>query len=229
MDLYMTEKDTGTKYALSLLPDEVKTKASANVISYNFINVGEVKMPNGQKLRQFTWSGVFPGKSRYNLPFVKKQHWKAPKEMVNVLENWRKKGTRIVLMLTETSLNCEVFLSAFDHTWTGGAGDAEYSVTFIEAKDVKVYTITEAKTTQSANSSNNIDSGSRPASKTTDTSTNSEQTKTYTVKKGDCLWNIAQKLLGRGSRWQEIYNLNKSVIGSNPNLIYAGQVYVIPY
>lgn len=229
MDLYMTEKDTGTKYALSLLPDKVRAKASANVISYNFINVGEVKMPNGQKLRQFTWSGVFPGKSHYNLPFIKKQHWKAPKEMVNVMENWRKKGTRIVIMLTETSLNCEVFLSSFDYTWTGGGGDVEYSVTFIEAKDVKVYTITEANTTQSANSSNNIDSGSRPASKTTDTSTNSEQTKIYTVKKGDCLWSIAQKLLGKGSRWTEIYDLNKKVIGSDPNLIYPGQVLVIPY
>lgn len=223
----MTEKDTGTKYALSLLPDEVKTQASANVISYNFISVGEVKMPNGQKLRKFSWKGVLPGKSMSNLPFVKKQHWKAPKEMISVFENWRKKGTRIVLMLTETSLNCNVFLSAFDHTWVGGSGNAEYSLTFLEAKDVVVKTVTEANQSQSAKSSNNIDSGSR-ASKKTDTSTNSEQTKTYTVKKGDCLWSIAQKLLGKGSRWTEIYNLNKKVIGSNPNLIYAGQVYIIP-
>ena len=40
MDLYMTEKDTGTKIALSLLPDSVKTKANSNFISYNFISVG---------------------------------------------------------------------------------------------------------------------------------------------------------------------------------------------
>ena len=91
-------------------------------------------------------------------------------------------------------------------------------------------TVTVANQTQSAKSSNNIASGSRPASKTTssNTSTKSEQTKTYTVKKGDCLWNIAKKMLGSGSRWTEIYNLNKAVIGSNPNLIYAGQVYVLP-
>lgn len=37
---------------------------------------------------------------------------------------------------------------------------------------------------------------------------------TYTVKKGDCLWNIAKKELGSGSRWKEIYNLNKSTIES---------------
>ena len=50
---------------------------------------------------------------------------------------------------------------------------------------------------------------------------------TYTVKAGDCLWNIAKKYLGDGSRYKEIYNLNKDKI-TNPNLIYPGQVLVMP-
>lgn len=50
---------------------------------------------------------------------------------------------------------------------------------------------------------------------------------TYTVKSGDCLWNIAKKLLGDGSRYMEIYDLNKDKI-QNPNLIYAGQVLTLP-
>lgn len=52
--------------------------------------------------------------------------------------------------------------------------------------------------------------------------------KTYTVVRGDCLYRIAQKQLGNASRWKEIYSLNKGVIGSNPNLIYPGQVYTLP-
>lgn len=51
--------------------------------------------------------------------------------------------------------------------------------------------------------------------------------KTYTVVKGDCLWNIAKKQLGNGSRWQEIYNLNRDKV-SNPNRIYPGQVLTMP-
>ena len=45
---------------------------------------------------------------------------------------------------------------------------------------------------------------------------------TYTVVKGDCLWNIAAKYLGSGSRWTEIADLN-SISKSRP-IIYPGQV-----
>ncbi len=225
----MTEKETGERIALSLLPDAVKSKASTNVITYNFITVGEVKMPNGQKLREFSWAGTLPGAKAKNYPFVKKQHWKSPKSLIKIFESWRKKGTSIILMLTETPLYCEVFLSAFEHTFSGGTGDVQYSISFTERKPVKIYTILEAKQ-ETAKSDNNIDSSARPATQkpNTDTQTNSAQTKSYTVKSGDTLWDIAQKHLGAGSRWQEIYNLNKSVIGSDPAKIRAGQTFVLP-
>lgn len=44
----------------------------------------------------------------------------------------------------------------------------------------------------------------------------------YYVQKGDCLWRIAEKLLGDGRRWTEIYERNRALIGSNPSLIYEG-------
>ena len=51
--------------------------------------------------------------------------------------------------------------------------------------------------------------------------------KTYTVKSGDCLWNIAKKYYGNGAKYTQIFNANKDKI-SNPNLIYPGQVLTIP-
>lgn len=51
---------------------------------------------------------------------------------------------------------------------------------------------------------------------------------TYTVKSGDYLWKIAQQQLGDASRWKEIYDLNKGVIGSNPNLLYPGEKLRMP-
>lgn len=50
----------------------------------------------------------------------------------------------------------------------------------------------------------------------------------YTVVKGDCLWNIAKKFYGNGSKYTVIYDANRGAIGGNPNLIYPGQVLTIP-
>lgn len=50
---------------------------------------------------------------------------------------------------------------------------------------------------------------------------------TYTVVKGDCLWNIAKRFYGSGAQYTKIYNANKDII-KNPNLIYPGQVLTIP-
>lgn len=227
MDLYITEKDTGTRVALSLLPDNVAIKGDSNTISYNFISVGEVKFPSGQKLKRYSWKGVFPGESRQDLSFIKKQHWIAPKELIGIFETWKEKATKLTLLLTETTLNVDVYLLTFNYDFEGGNGDVFYSVSFIEAKDPIVYTTTEAKTKQSSVSSN-ISAGSRPKSKT-DTSTNSEQTRVHTVKQHENLWSIAEKKLGNGADYMKIYELNKDAIGSDPNVIPVGIDLVLPY
>lgn len=66
-----------------------------------------------------------------------------------------------------------------------------------------------------------------------------ETAKTYTVKKGDCLQNIAKKQLNNASLWKKIYTLNKSVIentakkhgkksSSNGYWIFAGTKLKLP-
>lgn len=51
--------------------------------------------------------------------------------------------------------------------------------------------------------------------------------RTYTVVKGDCLWAIAKRFLGKGSRESEIFALNRDKI-KNKNLIFPGQVFTLP-
>lgn len=60
------------------------------------------------------------------------------------------------------------------------------------------------------------------------TSPRPSQATSYTVVRGDCLWNIAKKFYGSGSKYALIYDANRSLIGGNPNLIYPGQVLTIP-
>ena len=48
--------------------------------------------------------------------------------------------------------------------------------------------------------------------------------KTYTVKSEDTLWDISKKLYNDSTRWEELYEKNKDIIGDNPHLIYPGQI-----
>ena len=50
---------------------------------------------------------------------------------------------------------------------------------------------------------------------------------TATVIHGDSLWRISRKIFGQGIRYTRIYEANASQI-RNPNLIYPGQVFVVP-
>lgn len=50
---------------------------------------------------------------------------------------------------------------------------------------------------------------------------------TVTVTRGDSLWRISRLRLGHGMRYTVIYEANSSQI-RNPNLIYSGQVLVLP-
>jgi hypothetical protein len=52
--------------------------------------------------------------------------------------------------------------------------------------------------------------------------------RTATVRPGDSLWKIAARAYGNPLRWREIYNANKSKIGSNPDRISVGMVLIIP-
>ncbi|MBO5030349.1 MAG: LysM peptidoglycan-binding domain-containing protein [Lachnospiraceae bacterium] len=44
----------------------------------------------------------------------------------------------------------------------------------------------------------------------------------YVVKKGDCLWSIAQEQMGDGIKWTILYQKNRTIIGENPDLILEG-------
>ena len=52
----------------------------------------------------------------------------------------------------------------------------------------------------------------------------SQTVKTYTVKTGDTLWDIAKNQLGKGSRYKEIVSLNDL----NSSIIYPGQILKLP-
>ena len=51
----------------------------------------------------------------------------------------------------------------------------------------------------------------------------------YIVQDGDCLWNIAEEKLGRGSDWTILYEENRDAIGHDPNLVRTGTELLITH
>lgn len=79
-----------------------------------------------------------------------------------------------------------------------------------------------------------VNAAAQPADAATDSATSAPEAlpvtggARYIVKPGDSLFRIAREQLGAGARWQEIYELNRTVIGDNARLIHPGQVFVLP-
>lgn len=216
MDIYLTNLKTKDRLQFPMLPTEISVKKGNQFASYTILQKGEVKIPSGTQLDSFSWSGILPGKKRRNDPYIRA--WQNPKVIYNWITNLKAKGGKPVkarLLITETPINCDIYLSNFQATPTGGYGDINYSITLIQAKQIKV-TKSAKKVQILKNTTKNEERPSAPA------------VQTYTVVKGDCLWKIAQKFYGSGSQYTKIYEANKGTIGGNPNLIYPGQVLTIP-
>ncbi|HTJ69200.1 MAG TPA: transglycosylase family protein [Actinospica sp.] len=80
----------------------------------------------------------------------------------------------------------------------------------------------DSSSSSSDNSSSSSDASTTSSTDTSSSSSSSSASGSYTVQSGDTLSQIAAK---EGiSDWHTLYNNNESTIGSNPNLIYPGQV-----
>ncbi len=216
VDIYLTNLTTNDRLRFPMLPTEISVKLANQFGSYTILDIGEVKIPSGTSLDTISWNGIFPGEKRKDAPYV--LEWQDPKAIYHWIDNLKAqhgKPVKARLLITETPINCDVYLSNFTGTPTGGYGDINYSLALIQAKDISIST----ETAQPEPLNNKAEAAERTAPK---------QAETYTVTSGDSLWKIAQQVYGKGSDYPRLFEANKGVIGSNPNLIYPGQVLTIP-
>lgn len=210
---------------LPIAPSKVEMKIKNQNKTINLINDGEVNILKDAGLTEISFSITIP---HVQYPFaVYSSGFKPASFFLNKFEKLKtsKKPFQFICSRTAPSgqllfdTNIKVSLEDYRITEDAKEGqDLEITITLKQYKEygTKLVSITvKQSTTPKATVQ-----PSRPAE-------TAPTLKTYTVKSGDCLWNIAKKYLGNGSRYTEIYNLNKNKI-KNPNLIYVGQVLTLP-
>ena len=203
---YNAEKE---KIQLPVLPESFEVNNGSNNESMNITGLGEIVIMQSRPALQFSWSCFFPATK---FPGLQVSKITKPLTLVQKINTWKASKKPVHLIVTACGVDVYATIEEFTYSEEGGdPGTYQYS---IKLKEYREITVRRVKV--------NIPKATATVKKETPRVNNSAQPKTYTVKSGDCLWNIAKKFYGNGAQYTKIYNANKGVIGGNPNLIYPG-------
>lgn len=206
MDIYLIDQN-GPELHIPVNPGELTFRRDKLYETINILNLGEVDFPTGEKLQEINFSSFFP--AHYD-SYCRYSNLPNPNEAMDLLDTWTKERTQVRLLITETSINQLVIISANMGIIKGGEpGDIYYDLSCREWKEIKVRTTKDAAVP-------GVAAANRPDLK--------RAPKTYTVVSGDTLCKIAKL---NSLDWKSIYDKNVAVIGSNPNLIKPGQKLVL--
>ena len=203
-------------FRFPVLPEKISVSYGSNNEKLRVCGVGEVTIIQDSdaavlKFESFFPSTYFSGCDYKNIP--------VPADAVKKILAMKESKKPVRFTLTGgmgVSMYCTI--EEFEPVEEGGdVGTISYT---IKLKEYKETTIRQIKVNASTKKAKISSTSSR-----TDSSSTAQ---TYTVVRGDCLWNIAKRFYGSGAKYTIIYNANKGVIGGNPNLIYPGQVLTIP-
>ena len=216
-EIWFKTKDKAVR--LPVVPSEFERVIDANYETNNIIGLGDIATFAGNGLAQLSLSSFFPN---HEYSFNAYSNVPKPYDIAHIFKEWKNKGTVVRVILTGTDINQEMYITNYSYGEKDGTGDVYYSMDLLEYRPITIPTITE-------NTSNNTQNTSRPTENNSSNANTSTQ-KTHKVKKGDCLWDIAQKYYGKGSLYPKIKKANKSKYKSlaKNNIIYVNWELVIP-
>lgn len=159
---------------------------------------GEVVILGKKGLKTLELSSFFPN---VDYPFAAYAKDRDPYEYVKKIESWMEKPIRVTI--TETNVNLRFVIQSFSYGEPDGTGDIEYTLSLKEYRKPGKNTGQGSSSTGQSAEEDGRKLLKRPAK---------NAPKTYVVKKGDNLWNLAKKFYGSGSKYKKLYQANKSVI-----------------
>lgn len=195
-----------TKLYFPVNPTQINYRSSSYYQEYSIINKGPAKIPVGDDIATIGWECFFPGEGLQDLPFVRSNTIKkgnsnakaaSPDTLHKKLEKWRESGAKLKLNITGTPFSFWVYIDTYEATKQDAHGSIYYNIEFSKVVNVNVEKVAKKKKKGKTTGKKRV---------------SSSKGKKYTVKKGDCLWNISKKFYKDPTKWKKIYNANKAVI-----------------
>ena len=215
---------------LPIAPSKLTIKIGNKNKTLNLINEGEINVLKKAGLTEIDFDATIPN---VEYPFATyKNGFQSAKTFLDALEKLKTDQKPFQFIVTRTFpngkaiFNTNMKVSLESYTIKEEAKQGFDETVTIKLKQFRDYGTKTCKITL-PEASKPVAVTPAPKRETTNSPAPVSQNKTYTVVRGDCLWNIAKKFYGNGSQYTKIYNANKDKI-KNPNLIYVGQVLTIP-
>ena len=228
-------KDGSDVLTFPITPEELTIKVGSNNKVVTLINEGDINILKSPALIEVEFEARFPMRKYPYSREVKdfQTYFDKFKELKEKKKSFRFIVARTTLKNKRSwDTNLLVALEELELKESADEGDdvivsftlKQYKPYGVKRLDISKYGVTKNKGGSSRSGSNSGGSGSAQS---------------YTVKSGDCLWNIAKKFYGNGALWTTIYNANKSAIesdakrhgkssSSNGHWIYPGLTLTIP-
>lgn len=205
-------------------PPKIKIKINNQNKTLNLINEGEINQLKKPGLTDVDFEFLLPN---IKYPFAKyKSGFVNAKYYLDELEELKAERKAVQFKVIRTLpngsvlFNTDIKVSVEDYDIVDDAKEGFDITTSIKLKQYKDHGTKTVKVTNGNTASTEI-------KRSTENSPEPKTNQSYTVVSGDCLWNLAKKYYGDGSKYTLIFEANKDKI-SNPNLIYPGQVLTIP-
>lgn len=215
------------KTLLPVAPQKLQLKIKGTNKTYTLINDGEINVLKTPGLTDIEFDALLPN---VKYPFaVYKNGFTRAKSFLEVLKNYKQDKETFQFIVTRTLPNGKMLfdtnMKVSLESYTIKEDAKNYGMDVMVTIKLKQYRDYATKTCNIKFASSKPKIVPQPVRAAENPPKPANQT--YTVVRGDCLWNIAKKYYGNGSKYTVIYNANRDKI-KNPNLIYPGQVLTIP-
>jgi len=211
--MWITGNAESERLQIPVLPEKFDVSVGSKNSSVDVTGLGEITVKQSRPAYQLSFSSFFPASK---FPGIENVTLLEPLGCVERIKRWIEGDKPIHIIITGAGIDEYCTIEKFDYYEQGGdIGTIHYSLSLKEYREVTLRRVrVQNRTATVTKTETRVDNTTTP--------------KTYTVKKGDCLWNIAKSIYGSGADYSKIYEANKGTIGSNPNKIYPGQVFTIP-